>query len=197
VLIATALRLRTFIAIDIEKHLSARPDGFGLSFGPEDMKDKRSHEFELPAQLVEPMRRYLLEVRTVLLGGESSSRLWITQLGKPFTYRGFQGQLPRLTLREFGLVLRPHASRSIAATSIATEDPEHVNIIADVLRHSTLAMSEKHYNRANGVKAISDLQKVVQDLRREGEARQRQMRRAKVQNSPSRSRAATAAEGPR
>ena len=34
--------------------------------------------------------------------------------------------------------LRPHAFRSIAATSIATEDPEHVSIIADVLRHLDL-----------------------------------------------------------
>jgi hypothetical protein len=33
-LIATTLRLRTFIAIDVEKHLTAQPSGLVLSFGP-------------------------------------------------------------------------------------------------------------------------------------------------------------------
>ena len=180
VLIATTFELRTFIAIDIEKHLSMPPGKVVLSFGREDMKDRKPHEFELPAQLVEPMRRYLMEFRKLLLRGNSSTGLWITQYGKPFTYHGFGGQLPLLTLKEFGVALRPHAFRSIAATSIAAEDPEHVNIIADVLRHSTLRMSEKHYNRANGVRAISDLQKMVQERRREAEMRERTMRRSAV-----------------
>ena len=96
VLIATTLRLRTFIAIDTEKHLSAPAGKFVLSFGPEDMKDRKPHEFELPAELVEPMRRYPLEFRELLLRGNTSSRLWIVQLGKPMTYFGFQRHLPRL-----------------------------------------------------------------------------------------------------
>jgi site-specific recombinase XerD len=176
-LIATTLRLRTFIAIDLEEHVVRGAEGFGLKFEPADMKDKRAHEFVLPAGLTEPMRRYLAVFRPTLLRGKTSPRLWITHHGKPFTYAGFQRQLPQLTLQEFGMELRPHAFRSIAATSIATEDPEHVSIIADVLRHSTLAMSQKHYNRANGVKAMSDLQQVVGELRRDGKRREREMRR--------------------
>lgn len=177
VLIAIPLRLRTFIAIELERHLNRRMSGFVLSFGPDDMKDRRSHEFVLPTELTEPMQQYLRYYRSKLLGGKSSSRLWITRRRKPFTYWGFQRQLPQLTLKEFGIALRPHAFRSIAATTIATDDPDHVNIIADVLRHSTLAMSEKHYNRANGVKAISDLQQMVYELRRGGKLREREMGR--------------------
>jgi integrase/recombinase XerD len=177
VLITTTLRLRTFIAIDIEKHLSAPLDKIVLNFGPEDMKDRRPHEFELPVRLVEPMRRYLLEYRPILLRGNVSTALWITEYGTSYTYGGFQRRLPVITLNAFGIALRPHAFRTIAATSIATEDPEHANIIADVLRHSTLKMSEKHYNRADGVKANSDLQNVIQERRREAERRDREARR--------------------
>lgn len=186
VLIATTLRLRTFIAIDVEKHLSAAAGKFVLSFGPEDMKDRKPHEFELPTDLVEPMRRYLLEFRKILLRGNLSSRLWINQSGKPLGYDGFQQHLGRLTLKQFGLTLRPHAFRSIAATSIATEDPDHANIIADVLGHATLRMSEKHYNRANGVRAISDLQRMIQGRRQEAAVRQREMRRAQGRKGASR-----------
>jgi hypothetical protein len=52
-----------------------------------------------------------------------------------------------------------------------------VSIIAHVLRHSTLAMSQKHYISANGVKAMSDLQQVIGELRRDGKRREREMRR--------------------
>jgi hypothetical protein len=45
------------------------------------------------------------------------------------------------------------------------------------LRHSTLAMSQKHYIRASGVKAMSDLQQVVAELRRDGKRRLRERRR--------------------
>ena len=121
VLIAIPLRLRTFIAIELERHLNRRMSGFVLSFGPDDMKDRRSHEFVLPTELAEPMQQYLRYYRSKLLGGKSSSRLWITRRRKPFTYWGFQRQLPQLTLKEFGIALRPHAFRSIAATTIATD----------------------------------------------------------------------------
>jgi integrase len=176
-LIATALRLRTFIAIDVEKHLIRSAEGFGLKFKPEDMKDKRAHEFILPDELTDPMRMYLADFRPKLLGGKASSRLWITHHGEACTYGGFQRQLPQLTQQVFGIALRPHAFRSIVATSIATDDPEHASIIADVLRHATLAMSHKHYVRATGVKAMSDLQQVVAELRRDGKLRQREKRR--------------------
>ena len=58
-LIARPLRLRTFIAIELDRHLVARSDGFLLRFAPKDMKDKKSHEYAVPTELVEPLQRYL------------------------------------------------------------------------------------------------------------------------------------------
>ena len=59
-----------------------------------------------------------------------------------------------ITSRAFGRSApRPHAFRDIAATSIAEEDPAHVNIIADILGHSTSGWASSSYNRASGVKA--------------------------------------------
>jgi hypothetical protein len=49
-------------------------------------------------------------------------------------------------------------------------------------------MSEKHYNRANGVKAISDLQYVVQEVRQGGKRRERELRRMKKRAGTSQSR---------
>ena len=170
-LIARPLRLRTFIAIELDRHLVARGDGFLLRFAPEDMKDKKAHEYDVPLELVEPLRLYLGHHRPNLLQTKSSQRLWITRSGNPLTYGSFQRQLPALTLREFGEALRPHAFRHIAATTIAIEDPEHVSIIADVLGHATLAMSQKHYNRARGVEANASYQEIMQSIRNAAERR--------------------------
>src|SRR5262245_11828287 len=160
-LIARPLRLRTFIAIELGRHLVERSNGFLLRFAPEDMKDKKAHEYAVPAELVESLQRYLWVYRPNMLRQNSSQRLWITRNGDPFTYAGFQRHLPALTFREFGEALRPHAFRHIAATTIAIEDPEHVSIIADVLGHATLATSQKHYNRARGVEANASYQEIV------------------------------------
>ncbi len=165
-LIARPLRLRTFIAIELDRHLVARGQGFLLDFAPEDMKDKKAHAYAVPTELTEPLQRYLMVHRPTLLQRKSTQRLWITRSGKPLTYAGFQRWLPVLTFREFGEALRPHAFRHIAATTIAIEDPEHVNITADVLGHATLAMSQKHYNRARGIEANAGYQEIVQSIRK-------------------------------
>ena len=60
--------------------------------------------------------------------------------------------------------MRPHAFRHVVATSIAETDPEHVGIIKDILGHATLAMSEKHYNRATGISSCNALQSILEDI---------------------------------
>ena len=70
-------------------------------------------------------------------------------------------ELADLTKREFGMSFRSHAFRHIAATSIAETDPEHVGIIRDILGHSTLAMAEKHYNRATTKSAAVKYRKAL------------------------------------
>ena len=134
-LIARPLRVRAFMAIEIDKQLVALEGGFLLRFGAEDMKDRKARDFLLPAALVDPMRRYLAHYRPLLLRGNRTSKLWASRLGGPLTIGGFTAHLAHITERAFGVVLRPHAFRHIAATSIAEEDPAHVNITASLLGH--------------------------------------------------------------
>ena len=92
------------------------------------------------------------------------------------TTGSFTVHLAHITARAFGETLRPHAFRHIAATSIAEEDPVHVNITASLLGHATLAMSAKHYNRATGAKAAASYQDMVRGRRREARRRARSRR---------------------
>lgn len=181
-LISTPVRSRTYVAVEIGRHLQKTTDGFVLKFKPIDIKDKKHHEYPLHQQLVEPMRRYLDIFRPFLLRGTRTDRLWISNRGAPVCADSFSGHLADLTLREFGEILRPHAFRHVAATTIALLDPKHVGIIADVLGHSSLAMSEKHYNHANNVKAVSRYQEAMNE--RKKQARHRDRERIRLADLP-------------
>lgn len=165
-LIARPVRRRALLAMEVNKHLVRRGDGFQLCFDAVDMKDKKQRGFPLPNDLVEPMQAYLDRYRPVLLRGKQSTGLWISQCGEPLTPDGFSRELPKVVQRQFGVIMRPHAFRHVAATSIAETDPEHMNIIKDILGHATLAMAEKHYNRATGISCCNALQSIVEDIRK-------------------------------
>lgn len=176
-LIARPLRLRTFVAISIDQHLIKDSGGYILRFGADDMKDNKRREFFVPAELTEPMDRYTSEFRPRLLDGNATDRLWVSRIGGALSYNGLHRHLKNLTRCAFGIALGPHAFRHIAATSIAEEDPAHVNIIASLLGHATLTMSERHYNRATGVKAANAYQDIVRNRRADARRRDRIRRR--------------------
>ncbi len=149
ILISCPVRRRAFLAITVKGHLNAMEDGFLLRFSAEDMKDRKARKFPLACQLIEPMQLYLDLYRPILLGNKQTECLWLSWRGKPLAPHSCSKSLAIVTEKHFGVTLRSHAFRHIAATSIAEIDPEHVGIIRDVLGHATLDMAEKHYNRAS------------------------------------------------
>ncbi|WP_300516150.1 tyrosine-type recombinase/integrase [Aliiroseovarius sp.] len=165
-LISRPVRRRAVLAMEAEGYLTDLPDAISVTFESKDMKDGKDRSFPLPKALVEPMRNYLGVHRPLLLAGGTSVDLWINQYGDPITPDGFSRELPKIMERHLGIAMRPHAFRSVAATSIAEFDPVHVNIIRDVLGHATLDMAEKHYNRASSLSACNDLQSLVQNIRK-------------------------------
>jgi integrase/recombinase XerD len=69
-----------------------------------------------------------------------------------------------LTKRMVGVPISPHLFRDCAATTIATDDPEHVLTIAPLLGHTTLKTSEKHYNHARSLDASRRYQAVMLEV---------------------------------
>lgn len=173
-LISTPVRSRTFLAIAIGDHLKDLGAGFQLRFKPADIKDRKHHDFPVHPQLTTPLRRYLETFRPVLLQGQCTNRLWVSQRGAPLCHDSLYGHLCDLTLREFGERLGPHAFRHVAATTVAMADPKHVGIIADVLGHSSLNMAYKHYNHAGTIRAVSRYQDLQRQLRLEARRRARE-----------------------
>jgi integrase/recombinase XerD len=60
----------------------------------------------------------------------------------------------------------PSSFRDSAATSIAIEDPEPVHVTPNILGHTTLQTSERHYVHAQSLEASRRYQQRILELRR-------------------------------
>lgn len=175
-LISRPVRARAFVAMTVSRHLEINNDKVVLNFEAQDMKDKKARRFPVPPTIAGFLIEYLEVFRPVLLDGRESDALWISSRGNPLNQDSFTGGLALLTLRVFGIRLRPHAFRHIAATSIAVDDPANAGIIRDILGHSTIRMAEVHYNRATGQEVSSQLQKILQKKRKIRSGKRRAIR---------------------
>jgi integrase len=52
-------------------------------------------------------------------------------------------------MARFGHIVNAHLFRDCVATSVATEDPDHVRISAQLLGHASFRTTERHYVLAN------------------------------------------------
>jgi integrase/recombinase XerD len=64
------------------------------------------------------------------------------------------------------MAINPHLFRDCAATTIAIHDPEHVQIIAAILGHSSMTTSERHYIQASSLEAGRRYHAVLAESRR-------------------------------
>jgi integrase/recombinase XerD len=91
--------------------------------------------------------------------------LWVSKADRQMSRNGIYGRVVALTAARLGRRINPHLFRDCAATSIAVEDPDHVQITAGVLGHSSLSTSERHYNHAESLQAARRYQGRIQELR--------------------------------
>jgi integrase/recombinase XerD len=176
-LAARSLRQRNITAIEIARHLIRRGNGFWLCFGASETKTGEPIEVPVPSELVVPLERYLAVYRPFLArrngrwhaaegARPADTALWVSKDGSAMTEIAIHFRIMKLTKAEFGQALSMHLFRDCAATSIATEDPEHVLITKSVLGHSTLRTSERYYNHASSLTAIRLHQARIMELRR-------------------------------
>ena len=98
-LISCPVRRRTLLAMTVDAHVQSVSDGYMLNFAAADMKDHKARSHRLPAVLAEPMRAYLEDYRPVLLAGNDTDALWVSQYGEGITPDGLSRELPKVMMR--------------------------------------------------------------------------------------------------
>jgi integrase len=170
-LAAHPLRLRNFASLRIGRHLVEGGDSFHLKIPAAETKAHQPYEATLSPELAMAMRSYLHRHRPLLLAargrwhGPAGDALWISKDGSPCSRVTFQNVLRRHTARSNAKPLTPHLVRSCAATTIAAEAPQLVEIVPAVLGHSSRLTGERYYNLAGSLEASRAHSDVLAEIR--------------------------------
>ena len=164
-----ALRPKNLTSITIGQQLKRSGEGWRVEFTPAEMKAKRPHSCTWPTELVPALERYIDHYRPLLMNGGFSGRkaineLWVSKGGAPMRNTVLAYRITLRTEEQFGLAINPQAFRHMAATLIATDNPEGATGIAGVLAHASLETSEKFYNKAKSIDASRRYQVTLAEI---------------------------------
>jgi integrase/recombinase XerD len=169
-LISMPLRIRNFGELQLGRDVQRIGDVYWISV--EDTKNGCPIEAPLPPELTEPIEQYLAVHRPYLLAqnGQSSTgsqtAFWASSWGTRLNSELLAKRISQRTKEAFGKSMSPHLFRDALATTIAVEDPEHVGMIMPILGHSSLKVSEKHYNQAKSLESSRKYLSILEALRK-------------------------------
>jgi integrase/recombinase XerD len=142
------LRLENLAAIRIGQHLTFDSGRPRLAFAADEMKGKRSLEFDVPAALQAELALYLSDIHPMLYRGvQSGGPLWPSlHTAKPqMSEHGIYTRIAQVTEKHLGHPVSPHMFRDAAATFITELAPELAMMAARVLQHASLEITMRHY----------------------------------------------------
>jgi integrase len=146
------LRRRNLV-LEIGRHVVLVNDRWFIIIPREETKTGTSIEFPIPELLDPYLAVYLDIVRPRLLRDSRCNALWVSGKRGALSYHAIGNILARHSLRHFGFRIATHDARDAAATTWAISAPDQIGICRDLLAHSDLRMTTKHYNRARGIEA--------------------------------------------
>jgi integrase len=164
-LAARPLRIKNFAGLRLGRHLHPTASGYAIEIPGEETKTGCPIETFVPDDLCPWLSIYLSEYRTHLLRGGVCDYVWVHGAGVGYTPGSLSMRIVKLTARNVGVAISPHLFRDCAATTIATDDPEHVLTIAPILGHTNLRTAELHYNHAQCLEASRQVQRAIIKLR--------------------------------
>jgi len=160
------LRHKNFAALEIGRDFFRVGDEWRIVIPPEDSKTAIELDYPVPKILQQPISTYLEFARPRLLRQADCKALWVSAKGGPLSYSAVGPVVTRHSTRRLGIRITPHDARDAAATTWAIAAPERIGISRDLLAHTDLRTTTKHYNRARGVEASRAHARLIGERRR-------------------------------
>ena len=161
------LRRRNLTQMTIGEHLLRSGDHYWLVFAPEETKTRQPIEERLPAELTPYIDAYLEVFRSMFPRAELHDGVWASCKGRRMCGEALYDRICKRTAAEFGASVNPHLFRDCAATAIVDENPDNAWAAGELLGHRDPRTTERHYIRANSLKASRALQRVILTMREE------------------------------
>jgi integrase len=159
------IRRKNLAALEIGRHVVREGDGWFVIIPREETKTRTTIEFPVPELLNPYLAFYLDVVRPRMLRRPACMALWVGAKGGALVY-GVIGQVFSRLSRRLGFRIIPHDARDAAATTWAISAPDQIGVARDLLAHSDLRTTIKHYNRARGIEASRAYAQVIARMRK-------------------------------
>ena len=160
------IRRKNLAALEIGRHLVREGDGWFVIIPREEAKTGTPIEFPVPELLDPYLAIYLDIVRPRMLRRPTCAALWVSAKGGALVYGAIGQVFSRHSTSRLGFRITPHDARDAAATTWAISAPDQIGVARDLLAHSDLRTTIKHYNRARGIEASRAYSQVIAGMRR-------------------------------
>jgi integrase/recombinase XerD len=162
------LRRKNLAALEIDRHWIGEGTNRFILIPAAETKTRTPIEFQIPEFLLPYLDVYLRMVRPRIFNDPECKALWVSPRGGALRYGAIGDIVSRHTAAVLGIRLTPHSARDAAATTWALAAPGQIGVSRDLLSHSDLRTTEKHYNCANGVQASRAYETAKQIRKRSG-----------------------------
>jgi integrase len=159
------LRHKNLAALEIGRDFVMVGERWCIVVPPADSKTKIELDYPVPDILQEPFSIYFSRVRPRMLRRANCNALWVSPKGGPLSYSAVGPVVTRHTTDRLGIRITPHDARDAAATTWAIAAPDQIGVARDLLGHSDLRTTTKHYNRARGIEASRAHYQLIARLR--------------------------------
>lgn len=161
-LIRRPFRRKNFASLTLGANLILHKASATFLFAADEMKGKRAFEVAFPQEYYEALQTYLNVYRPCLLTlthkdddithqrneREQNAALWISNEGRALTDASLRNAIRKRTKAEFGVDMTPHLFRDASVTTLIRHAPESTRITRCILGHTTIDMTNAHYNQA-------------------------------------------------
>jgi integrase/recombinase XerD len=175
-------RIGALSTMALGQHIVGSDSSYRISWSAAEMKAGQPYDARLGPELSELLHTYIAMFRPILLArrcpGQTSEEtgLWLSSVGKQLSSNRIYQVIIERTGAVFDESVFPHALRHGAATTLAVERPDLIDIVKPLLQHSD-ARSGEHYNLAGGIEASSRFGDALQERRAATPEGRRLMRR--------------------
>jgi len=165
------IRRKNFTQLSLGESLVRRQNQWFVMLKPDDTKTHAWFETVLPKALEPYLHIYLERHRPCLVASNgrwrkaTGAELWISAHSSPMTGIAIYDCICRQTRKRFGEHVSPHLFRDAAASTLATEAPDHVRIAAPLLGHRSFQTTEKYYRKAKAQEGHSRYIAAISKLR--------------------------------
>ena len=147
------IRRRNLAMMRIGSHLVLDASGWRLAFTADETKNRQPIDMPMPADLNLGLNRWIECARPGFPGTRDHDGVWPSCKGVPLHHEALNDLVKHRTQAAFGRPINLHLFRDIAATQIAHNAPAQVRASRDLLGHTDLRTTERHYNQANSLAA--------------------------------------------